>query len=108
MSVRSLQPTRWLAQRLGLSVSTIERLRARGDRNLPPHVVIGPQSIRYDEAVVEAWLAARMQGQLTETPRHAGDEVASGAGSPASSSPVLTLRKRFNTSRVAGGAAGSV
>jgi len=47
MPVRSLQPTRWLAQRLGLSVSTLERLRARGDRNLPPHVVIGPQSIRY-------------------------------------------------------------
>lgn len=60
MSVRSLQTTRWLAQRLGLSVSTIERLRARGERNLPPHVVIGSQSIRYDEAVVEAWLAARM------------------------------------------------
>lgn len=46
---------------LGLSVSTIERLRARGERNLPPHVVIGPQSVRYDEAVVEAWLAERMQ-----------------------------------------------
>lgn len=61
MSVRSLQPTRWLAQRLGVSVSTIERLRARGERNLPPHVVIGPQSVRYDEAVVEAWLAERMQ-----------------------------------------------
>ncbi len=60
MPVRALQPTRWLAQRLGLSVSTIERLRARGDRNLPPHVLIGPQTIRYDEAVVEAWLAARM------------------------------------------------
>lgn len=61
MSVRSLQPTRWLAQRLGVSVSTIERLRARGERNLPPHVVIGPQSVRYDEAVVEAWLSQRMQ-----------------------------------------------
>lgn len=68
MSVRALQPTRWLAQRLGLSVSTIERLRARGDRNLPPHVVIGPQSIRYDEAVVEAWLAARMQVPPPEGP----------------------------------------
>ena len=52
----------------GLSVSTIERLRARGDRNLPPHVVIGPQSIRYDEAVVEAWLAARMHGAAEVAP----------------------------------------
>ncbi|MDD3355209.1 hypothetical protein [Zoogloea sp.] len=62
MPVRALQPTRWLAQRLGLSVSTIERLRARGDRNLPPHVLIGPQTIRYDEAVVEARLVSPATG----------------------------------------------
>ena len=87
MSVRSLQPTRWLAQRLGLSVSTIERLRARGDRNLPPHVVIGPQSIRYDEAVVEAWLAARMQVPVVE--------VAPVPEVPASPPKATTLKKRF-------------
>lgn len=62
MPIRSLQPTSWLAQRLSLSVSTIERLRARGDRNLPPYVVIGSHSIRYDEEVVEVWLNARMRG----------------------------------------------
>lgn len=99
MTVRSLQPTRWLAQRLGLAISTIERLRARGDRNLPPHVVIGPQSIRYDEAVVEAWLAARMQGAA---------EVAPVADVPASPPKVTTLRKRFVKPPAAPAAAGAV
>lgn len=61
MHVRSLRPTSWLAQRLGLSVSTIERLRAQGSEALPPHLVIGGHSIRYDEAVVEAWIAQRLQ-----------------------------------------------
>lgn len=42
-----------------LSVSTIERLRARGEGQLPPHLVIGRHTIRYDVAVVEDWLAAR-------------------------------------------------
>lgn len=87
MPVRALQPTRWLAQRLGLSVSTVERLRARGDRNLPPHVVIGPQSIRYDEAVVEAWLAARMQVPVVE--------VAPVPEVPASPPKAPALKKRF-------------
>ncbi len=99
MSVRSLLPTRWLAQRLGLSVSTIERLRARGDRNLPPHVVIGPQSIRYDEGVVEAWLAARMQGPVVE--------VAPVPEVPASPPKVTTLKKRFGKLSAASAAPGA-
>ncbi len=60
METRLLQTTRWLSKRLGLSVSTIERLRAQGSPNLPPHVIVG-NSIRYDNHVVEAWLTARQQ-----------------------------------------------
>lgn len=97
MTVRSLQPTRWLAQRLGLAISTVERLRARGDRNLPPHVVIGPQSIRYDEAVVEAWLAARMQVSVGEGPPV-----------PASPTKATTLKRRFVKPPAAPAAAGAV
>lgn len=48
MTTNTLQPTSWLAKRLGLSVSTIERLRARGEGQLPPHLVIGRNTIRYD------------------------------------------------------------
>lgn len=59
MTINTLQPTSWLAKRLGLSVSTIERLRARGEGQLPPHLVIGLHTIRYDVAVVEDWLGAR-------------------------------------------------
>ena len=65
MTSNTLQPTSWLAKRLGLSVSTIERLRARGDGQLPPHLVIGRRTIRYDVAVVEDWLAARQHGRVT-------------------------------------------
>lgn len=61
MHVRSLHPTSWLARRLGLSVSTIERLRAQGSDTLPPHVIIGRHSIRYDEEVVDAWIERRFQ-----------------------------------------------
>lgn len=99
MPVRSLLPTRWLAQRLGLSVSTIERLRAHGDRNLPPHVVIGPQTIRYDEAVVEAWLAARMRSAAREEPPV--PEV------PAAPPKLMALRKRFVKPPAAPAAAGA-
>ena len=95
MPIRSLQPTRWLAQRLGLSVSTIERLRARGDRNLPPHVVIGPQTIRYDEAVVEAWLEARMQASAGEMP-----VVKEAMAAVPSSPPSEALRRWIGKGRV--------
>lgn len=65
MTTNTLQPTSWLAKRLGLSVSTIERLRARGEGQLPPHLVIGLHTIRYDVAVVEDWLAVRQHGRVT-------------------------------------------
>lgn len=60
MQVRQLRPTSWLARRLGLSTSTIERLRAQGGNALPPYVRIGRHSIRYDEDVVEAWIETRV------------------------------------------------
>ena len=62
--MNTLQPTSWLAKRLGLSVSTIERLRAQDEGLLPPHLVIGRHTIRYDMAVVEHWLTAQ-QGRMT-------------------------------------------
>lgn len=49
MTTNTLQPTSWLAKRLGLSASTIERLRARGEGELPPHITVGLHTIRYEE-----------------------------------------------------------
>jgi len=54
-SPRSLKSSSWLAQRLGVSITTIERLRAVAPSKLPPAISIG-KSIRYDEAQVETWL----------------------------------------------------
>jgi len=65
MTTNTLQPTSWLAKRLGLSVSTIERLRARGKGELPPHLVIGRHTIRYDVGVVEDWLGTRQHGRMS-------------------------------------------
>lgn len=65
MTSNTLQSTSWLAKRLGLSVSTIERLRSSGEGQLPPHLVIGRHTIRYDVAIVEDWLATRQQGRIT-------------------------------------------
>ena len=64
MSMNTLQPTSWLAKRLGLSVSTIERLRPQNEGLLPPHLLIGRHTIRYDMAVVESWLTEQ-QGSMT-------------------------------------------
>lgn len=59
MQSPTLRHTRWLAQRLALSVTTVERLRAAGSTDIPPAIVIG-RSIRYDEAAVERWLQERI------------------------------------------------
>lgn len=47
-----MRSTSWLAQRLALSVTTIERLRAKQPTELPPCHSIG-KSKRYDEQAVE-------------------------------------------------------
>jgi hypothetical protein len=60
MGMTQLQDTAWLARRLNLSESTIERLRAKGGSELPPHLSIG-HSIRYDVDVVDFWCKQRLQ-----------------------------------------------
>ena len=65
MQPQALRPSIWLAERLGLSISTIERLRAAGSSDLPPSIVIGT-SIRYDQAVVEQWLLDRIASQTSK------------------------------------------
>ena len=64
MKLSLLQPTSWLAKRLGVSVSTIERLRSQGSTDLPPSITIGG-SIRYDNLIVEEWICERMKVSAT-------------------------------------------
>lgn len=73
MSSPTLRTSRWLAQRLGLSLTTVERLRASAPSELPPCIVIG-RSVRYAEATVEAWLAERQAAHGDgRTPATEGD-----------------------------------
>ena len=73
--INQMRSTGWLAQRLGLSITTIERLRAQGSQDLPPCRTIG-KSKRYDEQVVEQWIrnaggakpAQASQANTTGTP----------------------------------------
>lgn len=58
--ISPLKDMAYLAERLGLSVSTVERLRLKGSKDIPPHLTIG-KSIRYDIATVEKWLAGKLQ-----------------------------------------------
>lgn len=63
MQLRKLYPTKWLAAKLNLSVAAIERLRAQGSTEIPPHIVIGNGTIRYADIDVEQWLQSRLQPQ---------------------------------------------
>lgn len=52
---KTLKDTVWLAKRLNLSVTTVERFRVKAPKLVPPCIKLG-NSIRYDEDTVEAWL----------------------------------------------------
>ena len=65
----TLKDSRWLSERLGLSISTVEKLRAEGSQDIPPHIKIG-SSIRYDEAMVEQWLADKIQFNTSQEIHH--------------------------------------
>lgn len=58
--VESLKTTEWLAKRLGISVTTIERMRANNSPAIPPHIKVG-SSIRYSEEYVERWIKELME-----------------------------------------------
>lgn len=52
---KALKNTEWLANRLNISVSTVERLRNQEPSKIPPHIMIG-NVIRYNGDFVEWWL----------------------------------------------------
>ena len=51
-----LLTTKQLAEMLGVSVATIERWRAQGTPELPPHIQLSFGAIRYHPKVVAEWL----------------------------------------------------
>ena len=66
--INQMRSTSWLAQRLGLSVTTIERLRAQGSPDLPPCRTIG-KSKRYDERAVEQWIRDAGRANTAQAPQ---------------------------------------
>ncbi|HDV8886609.1 TPA: AlpA family phage regulatory protein [Raoultella planticola] len=50
-----------LSSRLGVSRATVERLRRSPEASFPKAIPIGPNSIRFDETEIEAWVQARRQ-----------------------------------------------
>ena len=57
-----LIPTSQVSTRLGVSRSTVERLRRNPAAKFPKPIKIGPNSVRYDAAELDQWLDARRAG----------------------------------------------
>ncbi|WP_417228258.1 helix-turn-helix transcriptional regulator [Amphritea sp.] len=60
MNKNRLMDSTWLAERLGVSLSTIQKLRAYHPHKLPKAVRIG-RAVRYDPETVESWIMDNMQ-----------------------------------------------
>lgn len=60
-----LRDTKWLAEKLGISVSTIEKLRTQQSDELPKSITIN-RSVRYDEAYVDWWLQKKLHENFPE------------------------------------------
>lgn len=63
LTMKRMKDTKWLAKRLGLSVSTIERLRSQESPDIPRPLFIGTV-IRYDALFVEYFLLKRVEPSL--------------------------------------------
>lgn len=50
-----------VSRHLGVSRSTVERLRRSPEAQFPQPIRIGPNSIRFDTAELERWIVARRQ-----------------------------------------------
>jgi len=55
-----LHDTKWLADKLGISISTIEKLRAKDSIEIPIAIQIN-KTIRYSESYVEWWLEKKLK-----------------------------------------------
>lgn len=58
-SLQVLQNSAWLAQRLSVSISAINKARVYQPDTIPPHINIG-RTVRYCPNVVEQWIANNM------------------------------------------------
>ena len=57
-----------VARMAGIGLSTLDRIRDRGEG--PPEIQLSPRRVGFRLAIVEAWLAARQSGQQPNTDRN--------------------------------------
>ena len=62
----TLLTTKQLAEKLGISVATIERWRANGTPDLPPHIKLSSGSFRYNPVEIDYWLKSKTHKSNTE------------------------------------------
>jgi excisionase family DNA binding protein len=58
-----LIPTSQVSTRLGVSRSTVERLRRNPAANFPKPIRVGPNSVRFDADELAAWIESRRNGE---------------------------------------------
>jgi transcriptional regulator with XRE-family HTH domain len=76
-TLKQMYTTEDLAKRLGISVTTIERLRSTNSPDLPPCITIG-KSKRYDEQLVEQFIrdqSCASKHKITQSSIDASDAV---------------------------------
>ncbi len=56
---QTLLTTKQLAEKLGISVATIERWRANNEQNQPPYIRLSSGAIRYNPTDIQKWLDSR-------------------------------------------------
>jgi len=61
----NLRDTAWLAKKLSLSISTIEKLRAEHSDDIPKAITIN-RSIRYSESYVEWWIQKKLDPDIAD------------------------------------------
>lgn len=58
-----LIPISQVSTRLGLSRSSVERLRRNPKYNFPKPIYVGPNSVRFDSDELTAWIESRRNGE---------------------------------------------
>jgi len=54
------------AKYIGLSISTMTKMRLRGGPDTPPFVKLGPRSVGYCVSDLNAWLEARRRASTSD------------------------------------------
>lgn len=64
-NVENLKNSRWLANTLNISLTTLKKLRNQDPMSLPPHIKIGSR-FKYKESAVFEWLSSKLNRNLNE------------------------------------------